>query len=155
MPDELQQDNELVGQFQAGFARRGFAEKYAASQGVVEGGKIPKVKAGYKPAFGAARCANCDHFKQGGRCTIVEGQVEAADVCDYFEPTRRNLTGEATERYAREHAADLAKYAEQPSDKLSPEKAKEMLADGTAHGHPLTAAQKGMLGAAVGRGEGK
>jgi hypothetical protein len=39
----------------------------------------------------------------------------------------------------------------QPSDKISSAKAKEMLRDGTAHGHPLTKKQKGMLGTAAGR----
>jgi hypothetical protein len=39
----------------------------------------------------------------------------------------------------------------QPSDKISSDKAKEMLRDGEAHGHALSDAQKGMLGAAAGR----
>ena len=45
------------------------------------------------------------------------------------------------------------KYAsgQQPSDRISPAKAREMLHDGTAHGHPLTPKQKRMLGAAVGK----
>ncbi len=39
----------------------------------------------------------------------------------------------------------------QPSDRINPAKAKEILRDGTAHGHPLSPKQKGMLGAAAGR----
>lgn len=39
----------------------------------------------------------------------------------------------------------------QPSDDISPEKARQMLKDGTAHGHKLTEKQRGMLGAAAGR----
>lgn len=40
---------------------------------------------------------------------------------------------------------------DQPSDNFTPKKAKQMLKDDSAHGKPLTPAQKGMLGAAAGR----
>jgi len=43
-----------------------------------------------------------------------------------------------------------ARYAE-PSASISPEKARQILHDGTVHGHPLTDAQRGMFGAAAGR----
>jgi len=39
----------------------------------------------------------------------------------------------------------------QPSSHISPAKAREILKDGSVHGHPLTAAQRGMFGAAAGR----
>ena len=153
-------DNLLSGQFHQAFARRGMPEKYAAGGTTPvadDGGKIQQVKAGYKPAFGAARCENCAHFRASSHaCEIVAGRIEPFDVCDLFMPERPDLTAAATERYAKEHADDLARYAgEQPSDEINPDKAREMLANGTAHGHPLTDAQKRMLGAAVGRGEGK
>lgn len=153
-------NDRLSGQFHQAFARRGMPEKYAAGETTPvaeQGDKISQVKAGYKPAFGAARCENCTHFREASHaCELVAGKIEPFDVCDLFMPERPDLTAMATERYAKENAADLERYAqsgEQPSDKISPEKAKEMLADDTAHGHPLTEAQKGMLGAAVGRGE--
>lgn len=46
----------------------------------------------------------------------------------------------------------------QPSERKgapSPAKAREMLRDGTAHGKPLTTAQKGMLGAIAGKSKKK
>lgn len=46
-----------------------------------------------------------------------------------------------------------SKKTMEPIPKIKPAKAKEMLRDGTAHGKPLTKAQKGMLGAAAGRGK--
>jgi hypothetical protein len=39
----------------------------------------------------------------------------------------------------------------QPSDDITPEKARQMLRDGTAQGHPLTDKQRRMLGAAAGK----
>lgn len=39
---------------------------------------------------------------------------------------------------------------QQPSEKIPPLKAREILVEGTAHGKPLTKAQKGMFGAAYG-----
>jgi hypothetical protein len=39
----------------------------------------------------------------------------------------------------------------QPSSGISSTKAREILHDGTVHGHPLTDAQRGMFGAAAGR----
>ena len=39
----------------------------------------------------------------------------------------------------------------QPSDRISPEKARKILKDGTVRGHKLTKRQRGMFGAAVGR----
>lgn len=40
-----------------------------------------------------------------------------------------------------------------PSEDISPEKARQILKDKTAHGHKLTPAQEGMFGAAAGRGK--
>ena len=50
----------------------------------------------------------------------------------------------------RGHHGD-SKKAAQPSADISPEKAKQILRDDSAHGHPLTPAQRGMFGAAAGR----
>lgn len=41
----------------------------------------------------------------------------------------------------------------QPSSDISPEKARQILKDGTVHGHPLTDKQRRMFGAAAGRGK--
>ena len=43
------------------------------------------------------------------------------------------------------------KRKSQPSSNVSPEKAREILKDGSVHGHPLTEKQRGMFGAAAGR----
>lgn len=142
----------LSGQLHQAFGRRGMPEKYAVGETtpVAErGGKLPQVKAGYKPAFGAARCENCSHFREASHaCELVAGKIEPFDVCDLFMPERPDLTQQISEGYAKQ----VEKYG-QPSDEISPEKAREMLADGTAHGRPLTEAQKGMLGTAAGRDE--
>lgn len=42
-------------------------------------------------------------------------------------------------------------YYSMPSDDISPEKAKKILKDDSAQGHPLTEKQKGMFGAAAGK----
>lgn len=42
-------------------------------------------------------------------------------------------------------------YMSQPSDRINPEKAKQILKDDSAQGHPLTEKQKGMFGAAAGK----
>lgn len=41
----------------------------------------------------------------------------------------------------------------QPSDNVSPSKARKILHDGEVNGHPITQKQRGMFGAAAGRGE--
>jgi hypothetical protein len=56
-------------------------------------------------------------------------------------------------KYCKQMGGATVVSYEMPSENISPEKAKQMLKDGTAHGHPLTDKQKKMLGAAVGRGE--
>lgn len=43
--------------------------------------------------------------------------------------------------------------AKQPSRKISPGKAKKILKEGKARGKPLTKKQKGLFGAAAGRGK--
>lgn len=45
----------------------------------------------------------------------------------------------------------MAHRSRYPSRKFSPQKARKMLREGTAHGRPLTRKQRGMLGAAAGR----
>ncbi len=42
-------------------------------------------------------------------------------------------------------------YKAQPSDDISPDKARQILKDGTVHGKPLTDKQQGMFGAAAGK----
>ncbi len=33
----------------------------------------------------SASCGNCAHFVAGGRCSLVQGRIEAEDVCDLFQ----------------------------------------------------------------------
>lgn len=54
---------------------------------------------------------------------------------------------------AEEHTAPTADKGGQPSSDIDPGKARQILADGTIHGKPLTDAQRGMFGAAAGRGK--
>jgi hypothetical protein len=49
-------------------------------------GKISKSQAHYRTATDGARCANCTMFKAPGACTLVDGKISPAGVCDYFEP---------------------------------------------------------------------
>jgi len=43
------------------------------------------------------------------------------------------------------------KGRKKPSSRISSTKAKEILRDGTVHGHPLSKKQRGLFGAAAGR----
>jgi hypothetical protein len=64
-------------------------------------------------------------------------------------------TYEAACSVAGWHSKALGKRADesQPSDDIAPDKAKEILRDGTVHGRPLTDAQRGMFGAAAGQAD--
>lgn len=89
-----------------------------------------------------------------------------------YYPAKREITGVAllvrdpelelgvvsyaapeTAYYAREEGPVLFPecYMSQPSDRISSEKAKQILKDDSAKGHPLTEKQKGLFGAAAGR----
>ncbi len=49
-------------------------------------GHMSKAEAGYEaPAPGIQRCVECDMFV-AERCNIVEGPIDPAGVCDYWEP---------------------------------------------------------------------
>lgn len=83
---------------------RGEPERYAAGEtaAIDDAGKLPKVQANYKPAFGAARCEACAHALAGGRrCELVAGPIEPADTCDLFAPTVADRTRVATEAFVR------------------------------------------------------
>lgn len=64
-------------------------------------------------------------------------------------------SGEEARMHARSEGLKSlrAKYSRkaQPSDDISPEKARQILKDGEVNGHPLTEAQRGMFGAAASR----
>ncbi len=53
----------------------------------------------------------------------------------------------------KDYVGHFVKKDGQPSSEISKEKAKKMLKEGEANGKPLSKKQKGMLGAAAGRGE--
>lgn len=51
--------------------------------------KLEKSEAGFQEDGGidGLRCGEC-YFFEGGSCRIVEGEIDADDVCDQFEPAR-------------------------------------------------------------------
>jgi hypothetical protein len=76
-----------------------------------------------------------------------EGTVPADSEEDELPPAEEAVEGMRTKSLRLKHRKA------QPSDDISPAKARQMLKDGTAHGHKLTEKQRGMLGAAASRGK--
>ena len=54
--------------------------------------KLTKPEVNYRKSTSSRRCGNCDMFERSwsrpgeGKCTLVEGNIEAGDVCDRWEP---------------------------------------------------------------------
>lgn len=50
---------------------------------------LTKEQAGYREAEPGSRshCGNCDMFVAGGRCTLVKGEIDPADVCNHWALT--------------------------------------------------------------------
>jgi mutator protein MutT len=59
---------------------------------VAKAGKVSKASVNYRPASGPHRCGTCTMFRPAeprgddGRCTLVEGPVDADDTCDRWYP---------------------------------------------------------------------
>lgn len=80
----------LAEQQRQDYARKQYEAEHSL---VVEyGHKLPKAEANYRPGFSAARCGACDHFRSGGLCSIVEGDVREEDVCEEFTPRRESYS---------------------------------------------------------------
>ncbi len=48
--------------------------------------KISKLKAGYSMGHADSHCGICEHYERGkNRCEIVEGRIDPAYWCKYFE----------------------------------------------------------------------
>lgn len=70
----------------------------------------------------AQRCAVCQHFIKNGTCQIVQGQINSAGWCKYFEAKQPVVPNQ------REAAAGKAHYAD-PKDKKLPLENKRQVAD--------------------------
>jgi hypothetical protein len=82
--------------------------------------------------------------------------IEALEQLDWVQWVKRKMAEEteANENNVRPSDAEREQtetYTELPSEKVDPQKAKEILEHGEAHGQPLTEAQKRMFGAAAAR----
>lgn len=52
------------------------------------GKKVSKKSVNYRPASlgSMSRCETCSMFLRNGACTLVEGRIEPAYICDRYEP---------------------------------------------------------------------
>lgn len=93
-------------------AVRGAVERYAA-EGVIEvaGHKRSKTAANYRHGFASARCAGCVHFRRGGLCAIVAGDIDQQAVCDLYTAPRdgEHHLGPLSEPERYQLAADVAR----------------------------------------------
>ena len=85
---------------------------------------------------------------------LLKQIVEALEALDWVQWVKKKMAEEQAQ--AKEPESPPAKepaqqYEGQPSDKIDPEKAKQILEDGTVHGKPLTEDQRKMFGAAASR----
>lgn len=56
-------------------------------------GKVSKDSVNYRTATGARSCGNCVMFRPDtGSCTLVEGHIDAGDVCDEWAPAGKTLS---------------------------------------------------------------
>jgi hypothetical protein len=81
--------------------------------------------------------------------TLLKQIVEALENLDWVQWIKRKMAEEAASK--EEGKQDPEKYEGQPSDKVDPEKAKQILDEGKVHGQPLTEEQRKMFGAAASR----
>lgn len=57
--------------------------------------KAPQEAVNYTAATGAERCGSCRHFAPPQSCELVDGVISPDGVCDAFEPTLDNESGNA------------------------------------------------------------
>jgi hypothetical protein len=80
---------------------------------------------------------------------LLKQIIEAFNELDWVKWVKRKM---AEEQATQEGEQPKEQYeGEQPSEKIDPEKAKQILEDGTVHGKPLTEDQRKMVGAAASR----
>lgn len=82
---------------------------------------------------------------------LLQQIVAALDQLDWVQWTKKKMAEEHAAT-AQETQPQQEQYTEEkPSDNIDPEKAKQILEDGTVHGKPLTEDQRKMFGAAASR----
>jgi len=81
---------------------------------------------------------------------LVQEIIQALEQLDWVQWSKRKM---AEEQAASNQAGQepTEKLQQQPSDKIDPEKAKQILEDGEVHGKPLTEDQRKMFAAAASR----
>lgn len=129
---------------------------------------VPPAK--WKPGVGA-ECKELDDYPAVRTKDAIPGGLAEGRSLEDFDPeqleagVKVELEHSGGVALAREIAMDhltedpdyyrkLAKMEgtkAQPSDDITPEKARQILKDGEVHGHPLTEKQRGMFGAAAGK----
>lgn len=86
---------------------------------------------------------------------LLKQIVEAFNELDWVKWVKKKMAEEQGQGSDAKSASDNGKpsqqYEDRPSDKIDPEKAKQILEDGTVHGEPLTEDQRKMFGPAAGR----
>jgi len=86
---------------------------------------------------------------------LLKAVIEALEQLDWVQWVKRKMSEELAQ--AREAEVEEVEesneeaYQEQPSERIDPEKAKQILKEGQVRGHQLTEAQRRMFGAAAGR----
>lgn len=81
---------------------------------------------------------------------FLEELIKRLDSLDWVQWVKRKMAEEAaTQKPAAEPSPE--NYEGQPSEKIDPEKAKQILEEGQVHGKPLTEDQRKMFGAAASR----
>ena len=97
--------------------------------------KLSALAAGFNPS----------HPQDRDETPLPQAELDYARGCPgYAEQVRNRIDSPAEMTTFNAHVGE-------PSLHVSPAKAREILADGTVHGRPLTDAQRRMFGAAAGR----
>jgi hypothetical protein len=50
---------------------------------------MTKEEANYQRGKPGRNCANCSMYLAGGKCSLVEGRIHPADVCDHWEAKQK------------------------------------------------------------------
>ncbi|MBC7238550.1 MAG: hypothetical protein H5T71_00405, partial [Chloroflexi bacterium] len=83
---------------------------------------------------------------------LLKQIIEAFNELDWVKWVKKKMAQEQAQGGGETEGDNpQQQYEDQPSDKIDPEKAKQILEDGTVHGKPLTEDQRKMFGAAASR----
>jgi DNA primase catalytic subunit len=88
-----------------------------------------------------------------GKKPYAAADEEPLDLDDEEREELEDYASGIDKSNAPSRRAGKKEYAAQPSAGISAAKAKKVLKDGEVRGHPLTEKQRGMFGAAAGKGE--